>query len=144
MFRSSMPAFYHLPRFHLYRIGGFCFGRFNIVFMRPSVLCEVKKIVDRMSEILFATEIAFRCLDGCMPQQKLNLLQLATVAVTQLRTGSPQVMRRNMLQAHSLTTGLDHVRHDILRDAAAPHLSRSGDGSKNSSLHDTGCSCPLI
>jgi hypothetical protein len=42
-----------------------------------------------MSEILFATEIAFRCLDGCMPQQELNLLQLATVAVAQLRTGSP-------------------------------------------------------
>jgi len=46
-----------------------------------------------MSEILFAAQIAFRSLDGCMPQQELNLLQLATVTVAQFRAGSPQVMR---------------------------------------------------
>jgi hypothetical protein len=42
-----------------------------------------------MSEILFTAEIAFRCLDGCMPQQELNLLQLATAAVAQLRASPP-------------------------------------------------------
>jgi hypothetical protein len=36
------------------------------------------------------------CTDAC-PQQKLNLLQLPAIAVTQLRTGSPQVMRSNVL-----------------------------------------------
>ena len=30
-----------------------------------------------------------------MPQQELNLLQLATATVAQFRAGSPQVMRRN-------------------------------------------------
>jgi hypothetical protein len=81
---------------------------------------EVKKVVHWMSEILFAAEIAFRCLDGCMPQQELNLLQLATAAVAQLRAGSPQIMRCNMLQARSLAAGLDYVPHDILRDAFIP------------------------
>jgi len=42
--------------------------------MQPPVLCEVKKIVDRVSEILFAAEIAFRRLNGCVAQQELNLL----------------------------------------------------------------------
>jgi hypothetical protein len=55
-----------------------------------------------------------------MPQQELNLLQLTTAAVAQLRAGSPQVVRCNMLQAHSLTASLDYVPHDILRDAF-PH-----------------------
>jgi hypothetical protein len=50
-----------------------------------------------MSEILFATQIAFRCLDGCMPQQELNLLQLAATGVAQLRTRLAEVVRRNML-----------------------------------------------
>ena len=50
--------------------------------MRPSVLCEVKKIVDRVSEILFAAEIVFRRLHGRMPQQELNLFQLATARVS--------------------------------------------------------------
>jgi hypothetical protein len=65
--------------------------------MRTPVRSEIKKIIYRMAEILFAAQIAFRRLDGCMPQQELNLLQLATARVAQLRTGSPQVMRRNML-----------------------------------------------
>ena len=97
-----------------------------------------------MSEILFAAEIAFRGLDGCMPQQELNLLQLATAAVAQLRAGSPQIMRCNMLQARSLAAGLDYVPHNILRDAFPPHLSRPGDGSKDPSLPDPGCRRPLI
>jgi len=78
-------------------IGGFHSGGFNIVFTRPSILREFKKIFHKMPEILFAAEIAFRRLDGCMPQQELNLLQLAAAGVAQLRTSSPQIMRRNML-----------------------------------------------
>ena len=97
-----------------------------------------------MSEILFAAEIAFCRLDRGMPQQELNLLQLAATRVAQLRTGSPQVMRRNMLQARSLAATLDYVPHDILRDAFSPHLSRSGDPSKDPSLCDLGCYYPLI
>ena len=139
-----MAAFYPLPRCLFYRVGGFHWGRFTIVFMRPPVRSEVKKIVHRMPEILFAAEIAFRRLDGCMPQQELNLLQLTAAAVAQLRTGPPQVVRCNVLQARSLAAGLDYVPHDILRDAFPPHLSRPGDGSKDPSLRDPGGSCPLI
>jgi hypothetical protein len=42
-----------------------------------------------MSQILFAAEIAFRSLDRCMPEQELNLLQLAAAIVAQLRAGPP-------------------------------------------------------
>jgi hypothetical protein len=97
-----------------------------------------------MSEILFAAEIAFRCLDGCMPQQQLNLLQLAPATVAQFRAASPQVMRRNMFQARSLAATLDYVPHDILRDAFSRHLSRSGNCSKDPSLGNLGCYYPLI
>src|SRR5271170_18469 len=85
MVRSSVPAFYPRPGCHFYWIEGFRSGRFIIVFMRPAVLCEVKKIVDRVSEILLAAEITFGRLHGCMPQQELNLLQLAPARVAQLR-----------------------------------------------------------
>jgi hypothetical protein len=110
----------------------------------PPVPSEVKKIIYRMSQILFAAEIAFRRLDRGMPQQELNLLQLATARVAQLRTGSPQVVGRNMLQSRSLAAGLDYVPHDILRDAFSPHLSRSGNPSKDPSLCDPGSHRPLI
>jgi len=97
-----------------------------------------------MSEILFTAEITLRCLDRCMPQQELDLLQLATTCVAQFRAGSPQVMRRNMFQAHSLAATPDYVPHDILRDAFSPHLSLSGNPSKDPSLCDLGCHYPLI
>src|ERR1039458_3241913 len=141
---SSVAAFYLLPRRFFHRVGGFHRGRFTIVFMRPPLRSQLKKVVHWMSEILFAAEIAFRRLDGCMPQQELNLLQLTPAAVAQLRAGSPQVVRCNMLQAGSLAATLDYVPHDILRDAFPPYLSHPGDGSKDPSLRDPGCRSPLI
>jgi hypothetical protein len=116
----------------------------KIRLIRLRTHSEVKKIVHRVSEVLLAAEIAFRRLHGCMPQQELNLLQLAPARVAQLRTGSPQVMRRNMLQARSLATGLDHVPDNILRDAVPPHLFRPSDGSEDPSLRDPGRYGPLI
>jgi len=74
MVRSSVATFYPLPRSLFYRVKCFRCGGFIIVFMQPPVLCKVKKIVDGVSEILFAAEIAFRRLNGCVAQQKLNLL----------------------------------------------------------------------
>src|SRR5438552_2635417 len=97
-----------------------------------------------MSEILFAAEIAFGCLNGCMPQQELNLLQFAPAAVAQLRAGSPQIMRCNVLQACSLAAGSDQVPDNVLREAAAPHLSPPGDRSKNFALTNPSGSRPVI
>jgi hypothetical protein len=58
---------------------------------------EIEEIIYGMTEILFAAKIAFRGLDRSVPQQKLNLLKLAASIVAQLRTGAPQVVRRNVL-----------------------------------------------
>ena len=55
------------------------------------------------------------------------VLKFATAAVAQLRTGSLQLVRCDMLQAHSLAAGPDYVPHNILRDAFPPHLSRTGE-----------------
>src|ERR1022692_2092509 len=79
-----------------------------------------------------------------MSQQELNLLQLSSTVMTQLRTGPPQIVRCNMLQSRSLTAGLDYVPHNILRHPFPPYLSCPGDGSKDSSLRDPGCRRPVL
>src|ERR1700687_205317 len=86
MGRSSVSTFYLRARSCF--CGGESFPRFSyaVTFLRVDVASKTKKVVYRMSEILFAAEIAFRCLDGCMPQQELNLLKLATARVAELRT----------------------------------------------------------
>ena len=98
LFRSSVAAFYARLLHLFYRSCG-CgrWGRFPILCRLVRVDPEVEKIIHRMPEILFAAEIAFRGLDRGVPQQKLNLLKLTAAVVAQLRTSSPQIMRRDVL-----------------------------------------------
>jgi hypothetical protein len=88
--------------------------------------------------------VAFCSLHRDMPEQELNLFKLTAVAMTQLRTGRPQVVRCNVLYAGFLAAGSDHVPDNVLRYAAAPHLSQSGDRSKDFAIRDIGCACPLV
>src|SRR5260370_30527951 len=64
--------------------------------------------------------------------------------VRQVRAAPRQVVRCNVLEACSLAAGSDHVPDNVLREAAAPHLSPSGDRSKDFALTNPGGSCPLL
>jgi hypothetical protein len=75
MFRSCVAAFYLLREGLFYSITGpDRRNRFILFRLLLRIDSEVEKIVHRMPEILFAAEIAFRGLHGCMPEQELNLL----------------------------------------------------------------------
>ena len=112
--------------------------------MRFGVDAKIKQIVDRMSQILFAAEVALRRLHGCMAQQELDLFQLTTAAVAELGTSPAQVMRCNMLQSRPLTTCLYDVPDHVLRDAVAPHLPSSADRSENPAPRDASLRYPFI
>src|SRR5205807_1566438 len=98
----------------------------------------------RMSKILFAAEIAFCCLHGGMSQQELDLLKFTTAIMAQLRTGSPQIMRSNVLQSGLLAARSDHVPDNVLRDTITPHFSQSGDRSKDFAVTYPSGVCPLV
>ena len=68
-----------------------------MIFPRLHVGLQVKYIIHRMAEILFAPEIMFRGLDRCVSEQELNLLKLTATAVAQLGTRPAEVVRRNVL-----------------------------------------------
>ncbi len=142
---SSVAALYAFARRCFYRRGLFRRGGPKV---RPLLLQhfrpQLETIVHRASEILLTAKIPLSRLHRRMPQQELNLLQFTTTVVTQLRTGPPQVVRRDVLQTHPLTTGPYHVPDYILRDALPPNLARPGDCTEYPSLPDTGRSCPLI
>jgi hypothetical protein len=63
-----VAAFYPLARFFSYRVGSFYWSGFIIAFMRPPTRSEIKEVIYWVSEILFATQIAFRSLHRGMPQ----------------------------------------------------------------------------
>jgi hypothetical protein len=75
MLRSSVAAFYALPECLFYSFAGpVRRDRFHIFRLLLAIRSEVEKVVHWMPEILFAAEIAFRGLHGCMSEQELNLL----------------------------------------------------------------------
>jgi hypothetical protein len=98
MVRSSVAAFYSWLVGRFYRFTGSVGGdRLPVFFLPHRVGSKVEKIVHGMPEILFTSQIAFGGLDGCVPEQKLNLLQFTAAVVTQLRAGSSQIMRGDAL-----------------------------------------------
>ena len=140
-----MAAFYAWLLILFYRIASRS-RRSGVFRFRPLQRdqSEIEKIVYRMAEILFAAEITFCGLHRSMSQQELNLLQFTAAIMAQLRAGSPQIMRRNVLQSGSLATSSDHVPDNILRDAVTPHLAQSGDRSKDFAIADPSGACPLV
>jgi len=79
-----------------------------------------------------------------MPKKELNLLQLTTAIVTELRASSSQVVRRNMFESGSFTTAFDHVPDHILRDSFAPDRVGPAHGAKYPALRHACCGSPLI
>lgn len=82
--------------------------------MRLYVSSQVEAVVDRAAEILLAAEIPLCRLHRDVSEQELNLLQLTAAVVAQFRAGSSQIVRRDVLQPHSLAATLHHVPDDIL------------------------------
>jgi hypothetical protein len=117
---------------------------FITLHLVPYADSEIEKIVHRMAEILFAAEIVFRGLDRYVAKQELNLLQLTTPIMAELRTSSPQIMRCDMLQSRPLATGSDHVPDHVLRNAVPPHSAQSCDGPKDFSFAHPSGLCPLV
>jgi hypothetical protein len=59
---------------------------------------DANSIINRSPDALFAAEIAFGCLYGNVPEQELNLLQIATGRVAQSQCwGSPHVGLQAMM-----------------------------------------------
>jgi len=76
---------------------------------------KVEEIVHWLPEVLFAAEIAFGGLDRSVPKQELYLFKLPAAIMTELRTGSPQIVWRNVLQASFPAARSDDVPNDVLR-----------------------------
>ena len=117
---------------------------FLIFLLIHRIRSEIEQVINWMPEILFASQIAFCGLHRCVSEQKLNLLQFTAAIMAQLGTGSPQIMRGDVLQSGFLAAGSDHVPDNVLRDTMAPHLPESGNCSKDFAPFHASGSCPLV
>src|SRR6202035_5823510 len=81
-------------------------------------------IIDRGSNPLLATQVAFRRLNGNMPQKELDLFQLPSRSMAEAGAGATQVVRRQsapIRSVHDVPDGL--LGHAFTQDP--PHLRHS-------------------
>src|SRR3954453_5651741 len=74
-------------------------------------------------ELLFTAEVMFRCLDGHVTEEELNLVELAARQMAKTRTCPSQIVRRQFVYAGSLGRSLNDLPKHLRRHALAPDLS---------------------
>ena len=63
------------------------------ISLRNRARLNPNRIVDRIPQPLFASQVTFRCLDTGVPEQELNLLQFTAALVAQSGARAAEVVR---------------------------------------------------
>jgi hypothetical protein len=79
-------------------------------------LCKVEwdPVIHRMSQVLFASNIAFSRKNGSVTQQELNLFEFAASRVAPTRATTAKIMRRKLLYPGSCRALFDDVPDDVV------------------------------
>jgi hypothetical protein len=138
-----VAAFYAFAKPFFYRRRPFHDGGLKVRLLPPHFHPQLETIVYRISEVLLAAEIPLGHLYQCRLQQELNLLQLTTTVMTQLRACSASREARCAPDPPSHNRSEPHTRPHSGR-YPSPNLPRPGDCTEYPSLPDTGRSGPLF
>ena len=76
-------------------------------------------VVHGSAELLLASEITLRRLDGDVPEKKLYLLQFSTGKMAEPGTRPAKIVRRKPLDACGVGILPDHVPNGFLRQSSA-------------------------
>jgi len=97
-----------------------------------------------VSQFLFASKTVLGRLNRCVPQQKLNLLELAASQVRQSCAGTAQVMRSEILDTGTFRSHFDDMPDGFKCEALAPDLSRPTYSPEERTCAYPGCIGLLI
>jgi hypothetical protein len=99
---------------------------------------QLDSVIRRVHQILLRAQIALCCLDGRMPQQHLDLLQLTTRRTAQLRTGAAAILRRDSGHAALGGIGPDKLPYQLLGQGSLVNFAATVYGSEDWALDPTG------
>jgi hypothetical protein len=115
---ASIQRFLKLVGAQLLRVQGL--ARIEIFGVQTS-----ESVVHWFLEILFASEVAFGGQNRGVAKKELNLLKLASIDMTQLRAGSPQIVGRKVVKFHFSGTVPNHIPDHVLRNSLTPTRFRA-------------------
>ena len=85
---------------------------------------DSQSVVHGNPELLLASEVALRRLDGDVAEQELDLIQFATREVAETGAGAPQVVRRQLVDAGASRSGADDIPEHLRRTCRLPRRGR--------------------
>ena len=94
-------------------------------------------VIYGVSDFLLAAQVTLGGLYGHVPEEELNLFELAASNVTEPGACPPQIVRRNLLNAGRFREVLNHVPNNLLRQAISPDGPALIDGSEQATSRDS-------
>ena len=105
---------------------------------------EWQAIIHGSAEILFASDVAFGCLNGSVSEKKLDLFQLAAGGVAQAGARPSQVVRGERLYFRPTCTRLHYVPNHVLCDSVAPNRAVLAYRSEEFAVDNGHALCPSV
>jgi hypothetical protein len=105
---------------------------------------DANTIIDGRSNPLLAAQVTFGRLHRNVPQEKLDLLQLASRCVTEPSTGPPQIVGRQLHHADASGGFLHNVLNGLDRHSISPCPAYFVDPAEQPSPVNGGCCEPIV
>src|SRR6266853_3483907 len=105
---------------------------------------DANPIIDGGSNSLLAAKVAFGRLHRNVPQEKLNLLQLASRCVAEPSTGPSQIVRRQLRHSDASGGLLHNVPNRLYGHPISPCPSYFVDPAEQPSSINCSCGKPIV
>jgi hypothetical protein len=89
-------------------------------------------IINRVVQLLFASDVSLRCLDRSVPEQKPNLFEFAAAIMAEPGTCAAKIVGRQIGYACLSSTPLDGIPHHVRSHARFVSLPRFRNSSEYS------------
>src|SRR5271156_1639500 len=93
---------------------------------------DFEAIINRVMQLLFASDVALRCLDRSVSKQKPNLFEFAAAIMAESGTGAMKIVGLQISYAGPQGTPLDRIPDHVRCNASFLSLSHLRNSSKYS------------
>ena len=105
---------------------------------------DLEAIINRVMQLLFASDVSLRCLDRSVPEQKPNLFEFAAAIMAESGAGATKIVGRQISYAGLPGAPLDRIPDHVCCNASFLSLSHLRNSSEYSPFVHARMSEPCV